>query len=705
MQCFTVRWVGCWTTAIVVSAKPVKFLGPRRGLAGWYYRSCVNVNWNPTERIRFSGSWRSYSDHRVAVAPFTTVEPGKDEQFVFQEYADPEKEGDPVEVERLLQESLQQFESKDAEQSTGIANLIERLPVSFQQDVSVTQPAADKCRQSKRTSRVKEKKRQPGIYGNPAPDVLASDICCSGCGAVMHCRDPGMAGYLPSETYLALQEEGALHQAVCQRCYLLVHYRRALDITVSKEEYCTIVGSIRSCPSGSVLVLLMVDLLDLPCSIVPDLLSLVGEQKRIIVLGNKIDLLPGDSKNYLKRIRQQVLDCCVAANIKSENIEDVHLISAKTGYGVERLISSLQSSWKYKGDVYLVGATNTGKSTLFNTFLESDYCKSKASDIIRRATISPWPGTTLNLLKFPIINPTPYRMFRRLERLKADAVQMEEQLSEEEQRHLNHLRKQGYLIGRIGRTFHSTPSKSKGEEMFEFDPDALSLSSEEEKPECSHLHTSLEVAFTPNELKFAHWFYDTPGIMKDYCVLNHLNEKELKIVVPSRAIIPRTFILKPGMVLFLGALGRIDFLKGENSAWFSVIASNLLPVHITTLEKADDIYQRHAGKTLLQVPIGGEERMMTFPPLVPQEVTLKGIGPLEAVADIKLSSLGWVAVTAQMNDHLELQAYVPAGKGLMVRQPPLLPHIVNIKGERIRKSPAYKTKKPEPLVENLKHKS
>jgi ribosome biogenesis GTPase A len=51
------------------------------------------------------------------------------------------------------------------------------------------------------------------------------------------------------------------------------------------------------------------------------------------------------------------------------------------------------------GDVYLLGCTNVGKSTLFNALLQSDYCKVKAVDLIQRATTSPWPGTTINLLK------------------------------------------------------------------------------------------------------------------------------------------------------------------------------------------------------------------------------------------------------------------------------------------------------------------
>ena len=58
-----------------------------------------------------------------------------------------------------------------------------------------------------------------------------------------------------------------------------------------------------------------------------------------------------------------------------------------------------------------------------------------------------FPGTTLNLLKFPIVNPTCDRIFRRQERLKEEATKTEDQLSSEEKKYLNQLKKQGYLVG------------------------------------------------------------------------------------------------------------------------------------------------------------------------------------------------------------------------------------------------------------------
>ncbi|XP_034722385.1 nitric oxide-associated protein 1 [Etheostoma cragini] len=83
--------------------------------------------------------------------------------------------------------------------------------------------------------------------------------------------------------------------------------------------------------------------------------------------------------------------------------------------------------------------------------------------------------------------------------------------------------------------------------------------------------------------------------------------------------------------------------------------------------------------------------MKQFPPLVPQEFSLEGGGYLQAAADITLSSAGWVAVTAAAGDQLLLRVHGPAGVVYSLRTPPLLPHLVALKGERIRKSPAYRT--------------
>ena len=44
------------------------------------------------------------------------------------------------------------------------------------------------------------------------------------------------------------------------------------------------------------------------------------------------------------------------------------------------------------GQVFILGCTNAGKSTLFNALLASDFCRIEARDILKRATASIWPG-------------------------------------------------------------------------------------------------------------------------------------------------------------------------------------------------------------------------------------------------------------------------------------------------------------------------
>ncbi|XP_061690402.1 nitric oxide-associated protein 1 isoform X2 [Syngnathoides biaculeatus] len=512
-------------------------------------------------------------------------------------------------------------------------------------------------------------KRGHKTYGTPDSMEPISDTRCSGCGAVLHCAHATVPGYLPSEKYKVLLREERLNSATCQRCHLLRHHQEALNLQVSKDEFRNVLRKIRS---QRALVLLIVDLLDVPDSLVPELPDLVGPNKHVVVLGNKIDLLPADSPNHLQRIRRQLGQFCREA-----------------GFGPQR-------SWKYKGDVYLVGSANAGKSTLFNTLLQSDYCKSRASDVVGKATISPWPGTTLNLLKFPIINPTPYRMFRRHERLRGCRRQTEDDLTPDELKSLKALRRQGYLVGRVGRTF----LPKVGRRTIVFDPDTLAFGEDHDGESMTPGHgEDAPRELTQNELKDAHWLFDTPGIIKDRDVLALLTQQEVKAVVPTRAVVPRTFLLKPGMSLFVGALARIDFLEGEKSCWFSVIASSQVPVHVSSVEKADGIYRKHAGRELLGVPAGGTERMKNFPALIPQDFRLEGRGPAEAAADVKLSSAGWVAVTALEGERPLLRVHGPPSAAFSLRTPPLLPHVVSLKGPRIPKSCAYKALTPTALLD------
>ena len=82
---------------------------------------------------------------------------------------------------------------------------------------------------------------------------------------------------------------------------------------------------------------------------------------------------------------KSVFDClinnCKKKGITGDQIKYVELISAKTGYNLEKIISNFFKIWNDEGDVYLLGMANAGKSVLFNQLLGSDFCRSLPSQV------------------------------------------------------------------------------------------------------------------------------------------------------------------------------------------------------------------------------------------------------------------------------------------------------------------------------------
>lgn len=77
-------------------------------------------------------------------------------------------------------------------------------------------------------------------------------------------------------------------------------------------------------------------------------LELVAEQRPAYIVGNKVDLLPRDGPGYLDRVKNSVLKLCNEHRISAQHVA---LISAKTGYGVEKLVSRLLRDWRLRGSL------------------------------------------------------------------------------------------------------------------------------------------------------------------------------------------------------------------------------------------------------------------------------------------------------------------------------------------------------------------
>lgn len=186
-------------------------------------------------------------------------------------------------------------------------------------------------------------------YGTEDPYSVISHVPCGGCGAFLHCKDASLPGYIPSEIYKNYNPSNVmdLKALICQRCHFLNKYNLALQLRVSASDYPKVLRTIQHYDKA--LVVLIVDLLDFPCSIWPGIADLVGTKRPILVVGNKVDLLPVDGKGFLQRVRRSLLANVKLSGFGMANVKDVCLISAKTGFGIEDLITRLHSIWKYNG--------------------------------------------------------------------------------------------------------------------------------------------------------------------------------------------------------------------------------------------------------------------------------------------------------------------------------------------------------------------
>ncbi|KAK1127682.1 hypothetical protein K0M31_003177 [Melipona bicolor] len=512
-------------------------------------------------------------------------------------------------------------------------------------------------------------------YGTPDPDSKVSSVPCGGCGALLHCRDPAIPGYLPSELFSS-KNTNELKSMTCQRCHFLKFYNAALEVKVSIEDYPRLLKVIKSRKCA---IILIIDLTDFPCCIWPDLKTILHPFTPIFLVGNKVDLLPKDCPSFLKNVKQRLMDAVIdITGVKRENITHVELTSAKTGYGIEQLINKLQNKWKYKGDVYLVGCTNVGKSSLFNTLINSDYCKVQAIDLVQRATVSAWPGTTLNLLKFPILNPTGKRLWLRTMRLiQETSYKMTEleynNLKFKETRNI----KYATLKDHIGKTFTTTSPS---------DPMANPFS------ETSHKSMPGNNVFDESrpEYKESRWCYDTPGTIQTDQILNLLTTDELLLTLPQEIISPRTFVFKPKQTVFVAGMGRLDYLEGEHFIRCTLFASKHLPITMCRTTDADEMYDRLLTTKAFVVPVNDPERLKAWPKLLEsKEMKVVGMDREESVADVVLSSIGWIAITPFENETALLKAWTPQGRGIYLRSPALLSKSVSLRGGKVQGTPMY----------------
>ena len=363
------------------------------------------------------------------------------------------------------------------------------------------------------------------------------EILCIGCGATIQTEDKTGLGFTPQS---ALEKGLETGEVYCQRCFRLRHYNEITDVQLTDDDFLKLLHEVGD---SDALVVNVIDIFDFNGSVIPGLPRFVSGND-VLLVGNKKDILPKSVKPG--KISQWLME---RAHEEGLRPVDVVLTSAQNKHAIREVIDKIEHYRKGR-DVYVVGVTNVGKSTLINAIIQEI---TGDQNVI---TTSRFPGTTLDKIEIPLDDGS--------------------------------------------------------------------------------------------------YIYDTPGIIHRHQMAHYLTAKNLKYVSPKKEIKPKTYQLNPEQTLFLGGLGRFDFIEGEKQG-FTAFFDNELKLHRTKLEGASDFYDKHLG-TLLTPPNNKEKE--DFPKLVQHVFTIKD------KTDLVISGLGWIRVTGTA----KVAVWAPEGVAVVTRK-------------------------------------
>ena len=363
------------------------------------------------------------------------------------------------------------------------------------------------------------------------------EILCIGCGATIQTTDKTGLGFTPQS---ALEKGLETGEVYCQRCFRLRHYNEITDVQLTDDDFLKLLHEVGD---SDALVVNVIDIFDFNGSVIPGLPRFVSGND-VLLVGNKKDILPKSVKPG--KISQWLME---RAHEEGLRPVDVVLTSAQNKHAIKEVIDKIEHYRKGR-DVYVVGVTNVGKSTLINAIIQEI---TGDQNVI---TTSRFPGTTLDKIEIPLDDGS--------------------------------------------------------------------------------------------------YIYDTPGIIHRHQMAHYLTAKNLKYVSPKKEIKPKTYQLNPEQTLFLGGLGRFDFISGEKQG-FTAFFDNELKLHRTKLEGASDFYDKHLG-TLLTPPNNKEKE--DFPKLVQHVFTIKD------KTDLVISGLGWIRVTGTA----KVAVWAPEGVAVVTRK-------------------------------------
>ena len=187
---------------------------------------------------------------------------------------------------------------------------------------------------------------------------------CVGCGINLQSFDKNVDGYVSD-----------LSHNLCERCFMIKNYGKNTLIHKTNLDYMKILDSINE-----------EDVLVYVSSLLTLNLDYLKRFKKVILVLTKRDILPKSIKegkiiNYI--------------NSRYDNIDSVIIVSAFKKFNLDILYNRLLRISANK-NIYFVGITNSGKSTLINEMVKS------YNGVLGEITTSNYPSTTLDVVDIEI---------------------------------------------------------------------------------------------------------------------------------------------------------------------------------------------------------------------------------------------------------------------------------------------------------------
>lgn len=189
---------------------------------------------------------------------------------------------------------------------------------------------------------------------------------CIGCGIELQNNDKTKLGYTTN-----------IEKSLCERCFKIENYGEYKKVTKNNNEYINILKEINKTKD---LVVLVLDIFNLTenINVIKDNIN-----NDILLVITKRDILPKSVHD------EKLIEYIKNYNLK---IKDQVVISSYKNYNFDELYEKI-NNYKKSKNVYVIGFTNAGKSTMINKLIYN------YSDNDTKITTSIMPSTTLDKIE------------------------------------------------------------------------------------------------------------------------------------------------------------------------------------------------------------------------------------------------------------------------------------------------------------------